>query len=162
MSLKKYDDKDKLLKLINDFCKIKSIGELATIVYLVTHNKKGVFSYEEEDFEDFSPLGPTSKKLFEDLFHLEAREKCVQRHSTIVLTKKGKERAKRLGNEVNFSDLRDTLCQIDRDMWPKIVAFLYLRRKYGDPKAEEVFENSYDVDSGTLKTLKEIVSKLAP
>jgi hypothetical protein len=162
MSFEKYEDKDKLLKLIDDFCKINSIEELATIVYLVAHKKKGMFSYEEEDFEDFSPLGPMSKKLFEDLFHLEVREKCVQRRSAMVLTEKGKERVQRLGNDVSFSDVRDILCQIDRDMWPKVVAFLYLRRKYGAPKAEEVLENSYGVDSKAFKTLREIASKLAP
>jgi hypothetical protein len=161
MSCRKYEDKDKLLKLIDDFCKIESIEELATIVYLVMLKKKGVFSYEEEDFEDFSALGPMSRKLFEDLFHLEAREKCVQRSSAMVLTERGKQKVKQLGNAVSFSDVRDILCQVDRDIWPKIVAFLYLRKKCGARKAQEVLENSYDVDPMTFKTLKEIVSKLA-
>jgi hypothetical protein len=62
---------------------------------------------------------------------------------------------------VSFSDVRDILCQVDRDIWPKIVAFLYLRKKCGARKAQEVLENSYDVDPMTFKTLKEIVSKLA-
>lgn len=162
MSFKKYEDKDRLLKLIEEFKNIRSIEELASVVYIIIQKHDERFSYEEEDFEDFSLLGPISRKLFEDLFHLEVREEYVKRGSTMTLTKKGKERVQRLGEEITFSDVKDILSYVDRDLWPKTVALLYLRQKYGVRRAAKVLKRGYEVDEESFKTLKDLVTKLVP
>jgi hypothetical protein len=78
----------------------------------------------------------------------------------MILTEKGRERAQRLDNSVSFRDVRDILCQVDRDVWPQVVVFLYLQKKYGVRKAQKMLETSYGVDPKTAKMLKEIIKKL--
>lgn len=160
MTLKNYDDKDKLLKLIDDFCEIESIEELTAIVYVIWYRNRDAFSYEESDFEDFSSIGPVSRKLFEDLFQLEVREECVKRSSTMSLTLKGKEKVRRV-SDVSFCDVRDLLCSVDRNLWPMLVAFLYLRRKFGAQQAEKILKEGYDIDEHSWKTLRALVNRLA-
>jgi len=160
--VQKHNDKDKLLKLIDEFSAITSIEELACIVYITIQMHRGRFSYECEDFEDFSPIGPISRKLFEDVFHLEVREKLIARGSRMMLTSKGKERISLLGEEISFSDVKELLSSLDKDLWPKLVAYFYLRHKYSAKEAMRILKRSYDVDNRSQEILSELVKKLAP
>lgn len=159
MSFQKIDNKNKLLKLIDEFPCIESIEELASVVYIIQQEYKDRFSYEDEDFADFGPRGPISKKLFEDLFHLEVREKYIIRESRMLLTRRGRERVDKLNNDISFHDARDSLFQIDRRLWPKLAAYLYLRRSHNDEKAEKILKSSFDVDDRSWKILKAFINK---
>ena len=161
VSFEKYDDKDKLLKLIDDFSEITSIGELASVVYVIIRIHRDRFSYEEEDFDDFGSLGPASRRLFEDVFHLEVREEYIERRSRMSLTLKGKERISQLSEEISFRDVRDVLSQVDKDLWPKLAVFLYLRHKYDIEQARRILRKGYNVDGRSLKILSSLISKLA-
>lgn len=160
MSFQKFGDKDKLLKLIDDFSCLESIEQLASVVYFIQQTYTHRFSYEDEDFEDFSPRGPISKKLFEDLFHLEVREKYIRRESLMLLTRAGKERVDKLGNKISFQDVKDSLFQIDKHLWPKLAAYLYLRQSYDEEKIEETLKNSYNVNDKSWKILKAFIKEL--
>lgn len=156
----KFDDRDKLLKLINDFPALKTMNELASVLYIIVKIYKGRFSYEPEDFEDFNLIGPTSRKLWEDLFHLEVREEYLSRRSQMLLTPKGKEKIKKLDREVNFEDVKSSLSQIDKDLWPILAAYLHLRDQYrDDKKIKEILQSYYEVDNQSWKTLKAFIKR---
>lgn len=156
----KFDDKDKLLKLIDDFSDIESIDELASIVYVIVKIHGGRFSYNPEDFEDFGPSGPMSRKLFEDLFYLEVREKYLSRRSRMQLTTEGIERVKRLGAEISFKDVKSLFSQVNKDQRTTIATYLHLRDRYSDDKkVRGILQSCCEVDAKTWGILKLFVKR---
>lgn len=159
-SSQKFDDRDKLLKLINDFPAFETLNELASILYIIVKIYEDRFSYEPEDFEDFKPIGPTSRKLWEDLFHLEVREGYLSRRSQMLLTARGKEKIQKLDPDVNFEDVKSSLSQIDKNLWPLLAAYLHLRGKYQEDKQiKKILQSYYEVDNPTWKTLKSFIKR---
>ena len=157
----KFDDRDKLLRLIYDFSDIESVNELASVVFIVVkiYSKKR-FSYSPEDFEDFGPSGPMSRKLFEDLFHLEIREKLVSRKSRMALTTEGRERIKRLSDEINFKDVKSLLSKINRDQRTTVATYLYLRDRYSDDKKiKEIIQNCCKINDRTWRILRAFIKR---
>lgn len=154
-------DPEKILKLIYDFESFSSVKELNTIIYIVTKLGNS-FDYDVGNFEVLLDGVKSRGEVSWDLFHLR-KGGYLQTHSPVKLLSKGEELLMRTRiSDVNFLELRDKLLQIDRHLWPKVAAFLYLYDYYaGDmEKIKFALQEGFETSEKEIEKISNFVPSL--
>jgi len=153
-------DPGKILRLVYDFESFKDVGELDTVIYIATKLHK-VFNYDVRRFEVLPDGVNTRGEVGWDLFYLQ-KGGYLQIHSPVELSSQGKELARTQTSDVDFLELKEKLLGIDRSLWPKVAAFLYLCEYYaGAPeKVETALREGYKTSEKEVETIRDLVSQL--
>jgi hypothetical protein len=129
------DNFTKLIKFVNDFNGFESMRELTAAIYL---NKKLAkkFNYPDENFDFHSEKGGDNKEIEWDIVSLELAELLTTKAS-VKITEQGKITLEQNPLEIDFSDFKNYLLQLERKLWPAAALYLYTNNYYSTSTDDE-------------------------